>query len=157
MRIWAISLAMMSLLCLDLGFARIHYHIRLSQIATKRDNAVQMINTCKILESEDCSEICNEHAEMLALERQDHLMAVRDWHVAGRIMGEIFDVHRGQDQLKKVKNLIEEKNCETILKSVGNSNFRANVGSGVGVVLGCLGLWASRTFWMKASSAIKQD
>jgi hypothetical protein len=153
---------MMSLLCFDLGLARIHYHYRLSYTAKKRDKAVEIINTCIDIDETDCSVICKVHAEILALERQDHLMAVRDWHVVGRIMGEMFDEHRGQDQMTKVKKLIEEKTCEQILKSVGKSNLRADVGSGIGVVLGCLGLWMSRVFWKKAeedeaTSAIKQD
>ena len=157
LRTLCVSIILVSFLLLDLGLARMHYHVHLRELATHTEHAWQAMDACSL--QTDCRlAVCNEKALELAQARQAGVEFVRTWHPVGRVMAEFFDAHRGMDQIEKIERLVQNKSCDEIIKSASKSNWRADLGSFGAAVAGCLGIWLARRLWpAEATTPAKTD
>jgi hypothetical protein len=91
------------------------------------------------METKSCSS-CSAWAKVIAHERQERIRLVRSIHPFGKLLAEAFDQLRDTDQGIKVSKLLNERQCDSVIKSAGKSNLRADLGSALAFLLGFAGL-----------------
>ena len=157
-RVALIVIAIASVMLIDLGLCRLHYHGHLMNIRFMRHEAQRHIEDGVCPESVDakpgnaekiaCSEsACKWWAVELGRSRQAAIEFVRSVHPAGRWAAMNFDNSRGVDQTDKLIKLQADKNCTALIDSAVRSNSRADFGSALAFLLGIAGIVGVYGFW----------
>ena len=152
-----VVLFVISIMFLDLGFARVHYHYHINRVSSMREIALDHMSsgTCpdESLPVVDANETncsvaaCQSWALKLAQERQAALHFVRNSHPVGGWLAAQFDNARGQSQDGKLERLLAQKQCTHLIDSSIRSNKRADMGSTLAFLLGLAGIVAVWGFW----------
>ena len=158
-RLIAAALVIVSILFIDIGLCRLHYHYHLFDLKSMKEVALKDIKdgVCpgdqeQPLEAlaidRNCTQIsCTHWANTLSEARQSALRFVRDVHPVGGWMAGQFDLNRGTDQNVKLQKMLAEKQCNYVIESSVRSNSRADMGSFIALLLGIAGLVAAHAIW----------
>jgi hypothetical protein len=116
----------------DIPLCRVDYNSRVSSvISMQKHQALQHpaapLCANAMLDSavDSCADFCNQ-VQQISLNRQEITMAVRDFHIPGRIAAEIFDFLRLEDQDTKSGNLFAQRTCSRVLQSIDKTNKMVN-------------------------------